>query len=356
MKKRVEEILDNARKGVRMEHFFMDFPKDERRGKAKVQQWKTRLISASPMDLLIAFRMLFGDFCRMFMRGAVHNSSAVGLNPYSDDWDLLAKQLLSISQLLYDGDFAGYDSSLNAIVLEAICDAINEWYNDGPEWAQARKILFQEIIHSRHVFRDMAYVWPMSEPSGHPLTAVLNSIYTQVLFRMAYGKLFGYHNLDHFDDDVYVITLGDDHVVAVREEIADQFTPLYFQQCFAGFGHAYTSSDKTEVRNQWRGLREVSFLKRGFRYDTTYSRWVAPLNLDVVLEMPLWTRKGNRSEQITRDTFDLAMEELSLHSPETFSRWVGPMCQSYRATFNECYARQNRLILLQAAIHKEYWE
>jgi hypothetical protein len=31
-------------------------------------------------------------------------------------------------------------------------------------------------------------------------------------------------------------------------------------------------------------------LKRGFRYESNEYRWLAPLELDVILEMPYWTK------------------------------------------------------------------
>lgn len=51
----------------------------------------------------------------------------------------------------------------------------------------------------------------------------------------------------------------------------------------AHLGLTYTSERKDEaIVPDYRSLLEVSFLKRGFRYDEDYCRWVAPLELDSI--------------------------------------------------------------------------
>ena len=44
----------------------------------------------------------------------------------------------------------------------------------------------------------------------------------------------------------------------------------------------------------------VDFLKRKFRYEPLVDRYVAPLDLNVVLEEPCWTKKGTDAIEIAK--------------------------------------------------------
>ncbi len=55
-------------------------------------------------------------------------------------------------------------------------------------------------------------------------------------------------------------------------------------------GFIYTNENKTDEVVEHRTIDHCSFLKRGFRYDADVKRWLAPLELDVILEMPYWTK------------------------------------------------------------------
>jgi predicted thioredoxin/glutaredoxin len=67
-----------------------------------------------------------------------------------------------------------------------------------------------------------------------------------------------------------------------------------------------------------------------FRYCEEFSRYVAPLELDVILEIPFW-RKGDNDE-ITQCTQNIenGFRELSLHGKEIYDEWSTKMVESLR--------------------------
>ncbi len=71
----------------------MDFLKDERRKLAKVLEGKTRLVSAVGLDLLILFKVYFGDFIRFLRHNNVKNGLCTGINPLSSDWTRVVQHL-----------------------------------------------------------------------------------------------------------------------------------------------------------------------------------------------------------------------------------------------------------------------
>lgn len=102
----------------------------------------------------------------------------------------------------------------------SILDLINDWYDDGEENKLIRRVLWCEVVNSYHVNGRTIYSWLHSLPSGHPLTTVINSIYNHIAFRHCWvdahdGKIT---SLESFNDEVYVVSYGDDNVVNVSDK------------------------------------------------------------------------------------------------------------------------------------------
>jgi len=99
------------------------------------------------------------------------------------------------------------------------------------------------------------------------------------------------------------------------------------------FGYNYTDEMKTSDGEGplSRNLEEVTFLKRGFRFEPGVGRYLAPLALPAILEMLYWTQRGHCGEEITRTNVDNALRELSLHSRATFDEWSPKILASARS-------------------------
>jgi hypothetical protein len=180
----VNKRISNARSGIRDPTIWIDTLKDERRPIEKVDAGKTRVFSAGSMDFILATRMYFLSFNAHVMRNRIDNCSAVGVNPYSYDWHRIAQKLQSKGKHVIAGDFSNFDGTLHPDIMFAILDVINEWYDDGEENKEIRTVLWQCIANSVHVFGDNLYQWTHSQPSGNPLTAILNTLYN--IISMAY--------------------------------------------------------------------------------------------------------------------------------------------------------------------------
>jgi len=87
-------------------------------------------------------------------------------------------------------------------------------------------------------------------------------------------------------------------------------------------GLTYTSELKGDIAEALRSITEVSYLKRMFRYDSSRRRWVAPLDIDSILECLYWTRRRDDAEVITQQNVDFALKELSLHGEDIYSKYA----------------------------------
>jgi len=68
-----------------------------------------------------------------------------------------------------------------------------------------------------------------------------------------------------------------------------------------------------------RKITEISYLKRGFRWDDKVGKWFAPLSLDTILETPMWLHRCPDKKLQTIDNLEWAIKELALHDDEIWN-------------------------------------
>lgn len=322
LRSRVESVIVDARNGIRSEHYATIALKDELRKHEKIESVSTRLFSGTPVDLLICITMYFGDFASWMIENRVKNHCCVGINPYGSEWDWLAKTLLASGPKFFDTDYKGFDKSQIQGVLKDMVRGINAWYDDGVENARVRGILWMEVWNSKHVVFNKILEWSKSLPSGFPLTTIINCLYN--LFNFVYcwymfndyqTKMLKFTFVD-FDIEVF----GDD-VTGAYGPSKEQFV-LQIPSLMGRIGMNMTSTDKGTELVMDRPFHSLTFLKRSFRYDDDMNRFLAPLTLETILEMPNWSKKGPLYDEIACTNVDRSLHELSLHSRETFVRYA----------------------------------
>lgn len=359
VKSDVEKLIENCRQGIQTGVYWSDTLKDERRPIAKVEAGKTRVFCGGPVHFTIAFRKYFLGFAAWMMYNRNANEVSVGTNVYSPDWSDIVRKLASrattkLGIKVVAGDFANFDGSLSSQILWAILDAINEWYDDGPENAQIRRTLWMHIVHAIHINRDVIYQATHSQPSGCPITAILNSIYNSVIVRIAYiicaqqhFEQIGedYRSMKWFNLFVSMVSYGDDNLIGIAERILDWFNQVSITSALLVIGHEYTDEAKTGIIVPVRDISEVAYLKRHFKWNPALNRYVAPLDLDTVLEIVQWTKKGLSSDAITLANLDVTMRELSLHDKEIFDKYkriLTTECQKHNIFYR--FLTQNEYI------------
>lgn len=320
---RVDHVIASAKKGIRLSHVYVDFLKDELRPIEKVNTVATRLISSAPLDYTIAWRIMFGAFSSAVMRNHTVTGMAPGICAYTD-WDVLAGMLSKKGAKCFDGDFKGFDSSEQPCIHEHILTYINDWYDDGPENKLARKVLWLDLVHSRHIGgtgRDQRYIyqWNKSLPSGHPFTTIVNSMYSLFLLVSAYVSTTG--DEVGFWDHVSSVTYGDDNNTNVDDFVCDEFNQQTVADALSEeFSVVYTAGNKSAGFVPYTTLEETTFLKRGFkRIDNA---WVCPLDLDSFLYTHYWCKNKKLEAKILVDVLETALEELSMHDSDVWDMYA----------------------------------
>lgn len=347
LRKNVETIIGGAKQGKRGNHVFLDFPKDERRPKAKVDAGKTRKISACPIDLAVSIRKMFGSFVQHFMYNRIFNQSAVGVNVFDKQWDLVA-EYLGVDNRVIAGDFGNYDGTLPYSVMVRFLDTVTEYYGDkGTDTELCREVLFQELANSRHIMNGVIYEWVGSNASGNPLTTVLNSWCNLVLLRYSTLVVLGKCNiregnkfLREMDKDIRFMVYGDDNLISINRkcEYVDHLTQDAYTKAFSEMGFDYTDELKSVgvSIDQNRSITDVSFLKRRWTRTSIDERrtFLSPLDLGTILESIQWTKRKDLGFEFVKDNCVNMLQELSQHDESTFNEWAPKIVHACKLHLN----------------------
>lgn len=323
LRERVNYIIESAKRNERLSNVFVDFLKDELRPAHKVSEVATRLISSAPLDYTVAWRMYFGAISAAFMRHNTVTGMCPGICAYSD-WPTLANVLTRLGDDCFDGDFKAFDSSEQPSIHDEILDFINRWYNDGEENARIRRVLWLDLVHSRHIgglgmAQQYVYQWNKSLPSGHPFTTVVNSMYSLITLVSAYIHLT--KNMTDFWNNVSPATFGDDNVANVHASVKEVYNQRTVSQALKDlFGLVYTPGDKSGEFRETFPIAELTFLKRGFVCED--NDWLCPLELESFLYVPYWSKNRKEERKMKIAALETALEELSMHPQETWDKYA----------------------------------
>lgn len=338
-----QAVLDLEQKcydGIQTDVLWTDTLKDERRPIGKVDEGKIRVFCAGPVHFTILFRMYFLGFAAWTMHSRNVNGVSTGTNVYSHDWDVIAQKLLSKGSNIVAGDFTNFDGTLNQQIVWALFWLIDSYYQEFETTEEydrnhrIRYVLWMHIAQAVHVCGSIVYNVTHCQPSGCPLTAILNSWYFLILCRIVYLlcaikyevdnmlRSGTYANMETYNKFVAEVSYGDDNTVAIHDSIVTFFNQQTMTDAFLVCGHVYTDEAKSGKCYVTRDLDEIAYLKRKFMWDDMAYRYIAPLDLNVVLEIPQWTKKGTHEQSIFLGNVDIMLRELSLHGEETFNKYV----------------------------------
>lgn len=356
LREHVENYTSSAEQNVRPECYFVTTAKDELRPCEKVDVGKTRAFAAAPLHFIILCRIFFLDLVANIMEERITNSSLIGINPYSDEWDYLVQRMINIAnpneELFTATDFTNWDGTMGHVFLWVLHSFIERCYARRDN--KVTEALWRDITASLQIFGNVIFQIMRGQPSGNPLTAIINTLYNYALTFLAIWKLLdlvGTQEAHRLQEDLekhfYVAIYGDDSIIAFSRELAALIDITQWSRVMEEMGHHCTPETKTgEIK--LKTLSEISIIKRGFVYDKHLKHWLAPLELASIMEPLNWDkcRPEDKDEQM-RTNSRTAIRELSMHIPQIFNEYRDKICEQCRIHgINlppECYFDQTTL-------------
>jgi len=337
MEAAVCDRLDKYARGIRPFEAWTDCKKDEIRPLAKIEAGKTRIFTIAPVDFTIVCRMFFLHFIEAFQRNNCKGFSAVGLDPLVD-WERMFKRMEEVgTKCAFDGDFGTYDGSLKPDCINESVDSISDWYDmhvDGltivvsenkiyhftaEQCRVIRSLIADAIIHTNQLVRDCLYQSHQGNPSGNPLTAILNSkvnaLYLRIVFYLCVGKC----ELGLFGKTVREEVYGDDNIVNVREDFAELFNFQTVSKTLAEYGIEYTTADKQKGDSlfKYKPLKDLRFLKQGVGLYKNCVR-VPLMDKNTIYELTNWVSTKMPPIDQLYDNLDCALRYMALYGKQDF--------------------------------------
>lgn len=334
---------------VRYYPIFKACLKDEPQKKDK---FKVRVFHAADMPLQFAMRKYFLPLTRFFHMHPIETECAVGINPQSTEWQQMHDYITfagTCENRILAGDYSKWDIRLPAdvvlmafkiiIELAELCPGFDE------EDLSIMKGLATDVTYYNCHFNGTLIEFVSGVPSGHNLTALINSISNSLLLRCGF---FHAGNKGNFRDTCHFSTYGDDFWGGVLPGIK-LFNHLTYRDFLKLHDIILTMPIKDAAPTEFLNVWVCDFLKRRSvrcPYDNVIygALDVNSINKSIMV-------KGKTSTSNKRHAFDVltgAMRELSFHDLETYTYWSG----IYRTIAN----RLNLLVPGYVCDHADYFK
>ncbi len=288
---RVREIEVKYKSGHTVAPIFTMHLKDEVLPQAKIDKGKTRAFTGSPVDWSIVVRKYLLSFVRLVQRNKDLFEAYPGLVCQSHEWTQLYKRLTQFgADQMVAGDYSKFDKKMVAPFILAAYDIIIEIHRHAGWEEPLLKVLegigIDTAFPTVKVQNDLVQFYG-TNPSGHPLTVIINCIVNSLYMRYAYMILNPKGEVESFRDNVALATYGDDNVLGVSRQ-APWFNHSTIQSALCTIGVEYTMADKETESRPYIHMDKVVFLKRSFVFDEEVGAYLAPLDEDSIFKSLTW--------------------------------------------------------------------
>lgn len=323
---RMKEIIQQYKDGKRAHPNFCAHLKDEPVTFAKREIGKTRVFSGAPFDWSLVVRKYFLSSIRVIQRNKFVFEAAPGTICQSSEWGDIYNYLVTFgTDQIVAGDYKAYDKRMPpAFILAAFEVMITlciESKNFDDEDIRIMRGIAEDTAYPLTDFNGDLVEFYGSNPSGHPLTVIINSLVNSLYMRYVYYMLSPKDEVDDFKKYVKLMTYGDDNIMGVSKEIP-WFSHTSIQNTLGRMGITYTMADKQSESVPYIDISKASFLKRTWRYEEELKSYLCPLEHDSIEKsLMVWTRSKTICwEEQAIAVISSAIQEYFFYGEKTYHK------------------------------------
>jgi len=325
---RYEAIIGRYEVGQRAFPIFTGHLKDEATALEKIALKKTRLFTGAPIDWSLVVRSRLLSFVRLVQKNKLIFEAGPGTVCQSTEWGEIHKYLTKHGDdRIIAGDYGKYDKRMIADIIlasfEIMINIHREAGFDESELLQIATIGYDIAFSIVNLNGDLVGFFG-TEPSGHPLTVIVNSLVNSLYMRYSYTILNPSKTCATFKRDVNLFTYGDDNIMGVSVG-APWFNHTSIQHVLGTIGVEYTMADKKAISKPYCNLQECNFLKRTWKWDDEVGAFLCPLQLDSIFKSLMIgvPSKTICSEEQMVNIISSANVEFFFHGREFFEKHHG---------------------------------
>lgn len=279
----VDEIITKYRNKERCMPVFTGHLKDGPLEFAKILSKKTRLFAGAPADWCFVVRKYLLSFTRVLQNNKYIFESAPGTNAVSSEWGDIFQYLTKFGEdRIVAGDYSKFDKNMSAQVILAAFEIIKNILQAAgwtPEDLQIVTGISLDTAYPVMDFNGDLVEFYGSNPSGHPLTVIINGLVNSLYVRYVWRSVG--NDLATFKDNVALMTYGDDNIMGVNRKVKN-FDHTVMQTTLSKINVKYTMADKLAESVPFIHISNASFLKRSWLYESEIDNYLCPIEEDSI--------------------------------------------------------------------------
>ncbi len=321
----LEEIHTAYVNGERAAPIFNAHLKDEAVTHKKAAIGKTRVFTGAPFAWSIENRKYLLSVTRVLQRNKYVWEGMPGMNAMSREWETLYRYLTKFgTDRIIAGDYAAFDKTMPPCVILAAFDVLSNICKAAGYTEEDLRVvqgLAEDTAFPIVAFNGDLMSFNGSNPSGHPLTVIINGLANALYMRMCYYLLNPEKEVTSFKKNVALATYGDDNIMGVSVR-TPWFNHTAIQNTLKNLGIRYTMADKEAESVPYITIEESSFLKRSFRFEKDVGMHVCPLEEDSIWKSLTIGVVSDTlcPEAQSAEVFKNALREFFFHGRDVFER------------------------------------
>lgn len=339
---RIRYVEKQYENNCRASPVFSGKLKDEPRAAKKVAEGKVRVFTAAPVDWSFVVRKNFLPVVKLIQENPFIFEASPGCTTQSLEWQQYYDYLTAFGvEQMVAGDYGKFDKKMEALIILLAFRVLRNLYAKAG-WVDDELRVFdcvaEDTAYSFVNFNGDLVEFFGSNPSGHPLTVIINCIVNALYMRFAYVTLSPcegsvYEKARMFKQHVHLLTYGDDNTMGVSKA-APWFNHTAIQRALTDIGVEYTMADKESDSKPYIHIKHVSYLKRTWRWDEDIGAVVAPLEEASIHKMlTICNPSGDESPELhMASVMNSALNEWFWHGRIEFDRermWIEELAKKH---------------------------
>jgi hypothetical protein len=310
-----EEIPFDFRKVLSVESF-----KDELRVEGKIDSPRTFRIM--PLPHIMWSKRIFGSLTKHMIKNRLKTGVGIGLNPYTD-FDEIAK-LIRRQEVTGDIDFSKWDGSINRRLMDAIGETLKNRYKG--EYGYMIPFLIGTASQSMVLIGDELWATTHGLPSGCWFTLFMNCLFNKAITALTIFRNKSNPTVKDFQKVVDFV-VGDDKLIGSSGEMAQVFNLHTINETATSLGMVCTNGDKTPIEHRHQPFEKLTFVKRHFRYNPEFKKYVGMLDLETLFGTLQYVNKKSPYSEAMLGKANAVLIEARLHSRS--------LSNEFRSIFNK---------------------
>lgn len=321
----MDRIIACYETGKTVQPVFTASLKDEPTSLKKCKEGKTRVFCGAPMPWSIVVRKYLLSTIRVIQKNRFLFEAGPGTIAQSKEWDDIYQYVTKFGEdRIVAGDYGKFDKRMPSSVIIAAFHIIMAMLEKAG-WSE------RDLSVVRGIATDTAY--PTidfngdlircygTNPSGHPLTVIINGLANSLYVRYCYIVSNPQQECSSFKSNISLMTYGDDMIMGVNKNI-DWFHHTSIKDVLANIDIEFTMADKEAISVPFIHINDATFLRRSWRFEPELEYRVCPIehaSIDKMLTMCVRSKTISLELQAV-EVMNTVVREYFWYGKEIFER------------------------------------